>query len=87
MYKSVFWGKELVSWLVEVGLAHDRAEAVKYGKALLNGCIIKQFDEKYHFHDSLYFYVFNASATINGFDNNAMQTVNSSMSEEDLSSS
>ncbi|KAG1692026.1 Integral membrane protein GPR155 [Nymphon striatum] len=58
LFKSVFWGKDLVSWLVKVGLAKDRVEAINYGRALLNGRIIKHFEEKFHFQDALYFYVF-----------------------------
>ena len=37
MYRDVVTGSDLCTWLVEVGLAADRKEAVHYGQNLLNG--------------------------------------------------
>ncbi|XP_053656255.1 lysosomal cholesterol signaling protein isoform X2 [Cherax quadricarinatus] len=55
---AVFGGKELVDWLLMVGLAHDRTDAVKYGRQLLQGGIIRHIDNLHHFHDQPLFYTF-----------------------------
>nr|XP_045596730.1 integral membrane protein GPR155-like isoform X2 [Procambarus clarkii] len=55
---AVFGGKELVDWLLMVGLAHDRTDAVKYGRQLLQGGIIRHIDNLHHFHDQALFYTF-----------------------------
>ncbi|XP_066945138.1 lysosomal cholesterol signaling protein isoform X2 [Macrobrachium rosenbergii] len=55
---AVFAGKELVDWLLMVGLARDRTDAVKYGRQLLQGCIIRHIDNLHHFHDQPLFYTF-----------------------------
>ncbi|XP_014666770.1 PREDICTED: integral membrane protein GPR155-like [Priapulus caudatus] len=57
-YKSVFCGNELVDWLLEIGLVHDRPEGVKYGRQLLNGRIICHHSNTYTFYDLPYFYKF-----------------------------
>ncbi|GAB6023980.1 hypothetical protein CHUAL_008706 [Chamberlinius hualienensis] len=57
-YDSVFCGNELVDWLLIVGLAHDRSEAIKYGRHLLSGRIIRHAENQHHFFDLPYFYVF-----------------------------
>lgn len=54
----MFGGKELVDWLLMVGLAHDRTDAVKYGRQLLQGGIIRHIDNLHHFHDQALFYTF-----------------------------
>jgi len=56
-YRSVFCGNELVDWLILVGLAHDRGEAIKYGRHLLVGRIIRHTESEHHFFDLPYFYV------------------------------
>lgn len=56
---AVFAGKELVDWLLLVGLAHDRTEAVKYGRQLLQGGVIHHIENLHHFHDQPLFYSFN----------------------------
>ncbi|XP_065582586.1 lysosomal cholesterol signaling protein-like isoform X2 [Artemia franciscana] len=58
-YTSVFLGPELVDWLIMVGLARDRAEAVRYGKHLLTGGIISHINQEHSFLDQPLFYKFN----------------------------
>ncbi|OCT61163.1 G protein-coupled receptor 155 S homeolog isoform X1 [Xenopus laevis] len=53
---GVFWGSDLVSWLVEVGLAPDRGEAVKYGERLLKGGVIQHITNEYEFRDENFYY-------------------------------
>ncbi|KAK7068809.1 hypothetical protein SK128_020429, partial [Halocaridina rubra] len=55
---AVFAGKELVDWLLMVGLARDRTDAIKYGRQLLQGRIIRHIDNLHHFHDQPLFYTF-----------------------------
>lgn len=57
-YRSVFIGKELVDWLIRVGLAHDRSEALRYGRHLLDGRLIRHIRNEHHFHDRPFFYTF-----------------------------
>lgn len=57
-YKDVFTGLEMCDWLIEVGLVHDRGEAVKYGRTLLIGRVIAHVKNEHHFHDLPYFYFF-----------------------------
>lgn len=57
-YKEVFTGLEMCDWLTEVGLVHDRGEAVKYGRTLLIGRVIAHVKNEHHFHDLPYFYFF-----------------------------
>ena len=56
LYKDVFTGTELVDWLIEVGLAIERSEAVGYGKRLLDGGIIEHVSGNHHFLDMAYMY-------------------------------
>lgn len=53
-----FMGKELVDWLVAVGLCQDRVQATRYGKRLLEGRVIAHAAGRHHFRDELYTYVF-----------------------------
>ena len=48
----------MINWLIRVGLAHDRSEALRYGRHLLDGRIIRHIKGEYHFHDQPYFYKF-----------------------------
>jgi hypothetical protein len=57
-FEQVFCGHELVDWLLLVGLARDRTEAVKYGRHLLNGRVITHVKNLQHFHDQPFFYMF-----------------------------
>uniref|UniRef100_T1IYY0 DEP domain-containing protein n=1 Tax=Strigamia maritima TaxID=126957 RepID=T1IYY0_STRMM len=56
-YKSVFRGNELVDWLLAVGLAHDRTEAIKYGQQLLLARVLKHKDGEQTFCDLPIFYI------------------------------
>uniref|UniRef100_A0A3B3BEP5 G protein-coupled receptor 155a n=1 Tax=Oryzias melastigma TaxID=30732 RepID=A0A3B3BEP5_ORYME len=52
-----FLGCELVDWLLQVGLAQDRGEAVLYGTQLQQGGVLQHIKDEYSFQDSqLYFY-------------------------------
>ncbi|KAM4025727.1 lysosomal cholesterol signaling protein isoform 1-T1 [Anomaloglossus baeobatrachus] len=53
---GIFWGSDLVSWLVEVGLASDRGEAVKYGERLLKGGVIQHITDEFEFRDENLYY-------------------------------
>ncbi|XP_076059011.1 integral membrane protein GPR155 homolog anchor isoform X2 [Oratosquilla oratoria] len=55
---AVFGGHELVDWLLMVGLARDRTDAVKYGRRLLQGQVIRHVEDYHHFHDQPLFYTF-----------------------------
>ncbi|CAL8138044.1 unnamed protein product [Orchesella dallaii] len=57
-YSQVFCGNEMVDWLLLVGLAKDRAEAIKYGRHLLTGRVIRHIKNLHHFHDQSFFYTF-----------------------------
>ena len=39
LQKGVFYGSDLVDWLIEVGLTHSRQDAVTYGQHLVTGNI------------------------------------------------
>ena len=58
LYRNVFLGTHLVDWLLQVGLALDRAAAVQYGRHLLAGRVIEHIAKKHHFQDLPYFYRF-----------------------------
>ncbi|XP_065335026.1 lysosomal cholesterol signaling protein [Cloeon dipterum] len=57
-FKHAFPGCELVDWLLSVGLVHDRVEAVKYGRQLVEGRVLKHVAGHRHFHDGPFFYCF-----------------------------
>lgn len=57
-YTNVFCGNEMVDWLLLMGLASDRAHAVKYGQGLMDGGIISHVEGRKDFHDQPYFYSF-----------------------------
>ena len=61
-YRSVFVGTEMVDWLILVGLAHDRSQAVRYGHYLLSGRVIRHINNEYHFYDQPFFYTFVSSS-------------------------
>ncbi|KAF5286565.1 hypothetical protein FQA39_LY16248 [Lamprigera yunnana] len=60
VYKNVFSGRKFVDWLIEVGLARDRTEAVNYARHLIEGRVLKHINGVYHFHDRNLLYKFNA---------------------------
>ena len=57
-YKQVFTGTDMCDWLLEVGLSHDRGEAIEYGRTLVIGHITRHVTNEHHFHDMPYFYQF-----------------------------
>ncbi|KAJ8917326.1 hypothetical protein NQ315_002348 [Exocentrus adspersus] len=58
VYKNVFTGHAFVDWLVEVGLARDRVEAVNYARHLIEGKVLKHINGVYHFYDRNLLYTF-----------------------------
>ncbi|KAK4878682.1 hypothetical protein RN001_011188 [Aquatica leii] len=60
VYKNVFSGRKFVDWLIEVGLARDRTEAVNYARHLIEGRVLKHINGVYHFHDRNLLYKFNS---------------------------
>ncbi|XP_060070719.1 integral membrane protein GPR155-like [Ylistrum balloti] len=57
-YKAVFTGQEMCDWLIEVGLAQDRSDAVTYAQSLLIGQVLQHVTKEHHFHDMPYYYRF-----------------------------
>ncbi|KAF7245056.1 hypothetical protein EYD10_08735 [Varanus komodoensis] len=55
---GIFFGCDLVNWLVEVGLALDRGEAVAYGDRLVKGGIIAHITKEFEFRDEQLYYRF-----------------------------
>ncbi|XP_008566608.1 PREDICTED: integral membrane protein GPR155 isoform X1 [Galeopterus variegatus] len=55
---GTFCGYDLVNWLIEVGLASDRGEAVIYGDRLVQGGVIQHITNEYEFRDEYLFYRF-----------------------------
>lgn len=55
-----FLGCELVEWLLQVGLAQDRGEAVLYGTRLQEGGVLQHIKQEYSFQDSPLYYRFMA---------------------------
>ncbi|KAH7949987.1 hypothetical protein HPB49_018069 [Dermacentor silvarum] len=53
-----FMGRDLVDWLIAVGLCQDRVQATRYGKWLLEGRVIAHVTGRHHFCDELYTYTF-----------------------------
>ncbi|KAK5638085.1 hypothetical protein RI129_012380 [Pyrocoelia pectoralis] len=58
VYKNVFSGRKFADWLIEVGLARDRTEAVNYARHLIEGRVLKHINGVYHFHDRNLLYKF-----------------------------
>ncbi|XP_047458007.1 integral membrane protein GPR155 [Mugil cephalus] len=55
-----FLGCELVEWLLQVGLAQDRGEAVLYGTRLQQGGVLQHIKQEYSFQDGPLYYRFTA---------------------------
>ncbi|KAK1165664.1 hypothetical protein AOXY_G14250 [Acipenser oxyrinchus oxyrinchus] len=55
---GIFCGSDLVDWLIRVGLAHDRGEAVEYGEKLLQGGVLQHLTGEYEFRDESLYYRF-----------------------------
>nr|CAI5834013.1 unnamed protein product [Callosobruchus analis] len=58
IYKNVFTGEQFVDWLIEVGLARDRIEAVNYARHLIEGKVLRHINSVYHFYDRNLLYTF-----------------------------
>ncbi|XP_011180615.2 integral membrane protein GPR155 [Zeugodacus cucurbitae] len=58
VYRKVFYGTEFVDWLMEVGLAKDRLEAVHYARHLVDGRVLRHINNVYHFEDKQLLYNF-----------------------------
>jgi hypothetical protein len=56
--RAVFKGSDLVHWLLEVGLARDRFDAVVYGRHLVKGRVIRHVDNYLDFYDDAFLYRF-----------------------------
>ncbi|NXH47775.1 GP155 protein, partial [Dicaeum eximium] len=56
--RGIFFGCDLVNWLMQVGLASDRGEAVVYGDRLLQGGIIQHITNEFEFRDEYLYYRF-----------------------------
>ncbi|CAG9770867.1 unnamed protein product [Ceutorhynchus assimilis] len=57
-YRHVFTGTQFIDWLIEVGLARDRIEAVNYGRHLIEGKVLRHINSVYHFYDRNLLYTF-----------------------------
>lgn len=55
---GIFFGCDLVSWLMQVGLASDRGEAVVYGDRLLRGGVLQHITNELEFRDEYLYYRF-----------------------------
>ncbi|XP_044888665.1 integral membrane protein GPR155 isoform X1 [Mauremys mutica] len=55
---GIFFGCELVNWLIQVGLASDRGEAVMYGDRLAKGGVIQHITNEFEFQDEYLYYRF-----------------------------
>ncbi|KAK9874359.1 hypothetical protein WA026_002709 [Henosepilachna vigintioctopunctata] len=58
IYRDVFTGHQLIDWLITVGLARDRCEAVNYARHLVEGRILRHINSVYHFYDRNLLYTF-----------------------------
>ncbi|NWV02645.1 GP155 protein, partial [Ptilonorhynchus violaceus] len=55
---GIFFGCDLVNWLMQVGLASDRGEAVMYGDRLLKGGVVQHITNDFEFRDEYLYYRF-----------------------------
>ena len=58
LLSNVFYGKELVSWLVQQGISKNRPEAVTYGQNLLICRVIEHIEQEHNFYDGQLVYKF-----------------------------
>lgn len=58
VYKKVFYGTTFVDYLMEVGLTRDRNEAIKYGKRLIDGRVMRHINNCHHFADKQLLFTF-----------------------------
>nr|XP_018668693.1 integral membrane protein GPR155 isoform X2 [Ciona intestinalis] len=57
-YEDAFFGTELCTWLIEVGLALNRREAIIYGQNLMLGRVLHHISHGHYFQDKDYLYQF-----------------------------
>ncbi|KFP80352.1 Integral membrane protein GPR155, partial [Acanthisitta chloris] len=55
---GIFYGCDLVNWLMQVGLASDRGEAVMYGDRLMQGGVVQHITNEFEFRDEYLYYRF-----------------------------
>ncbi|NWR93002.1 GP155 protein, partial [Furnarius figulus] len=55
---GIFFGCDLVNWLMQVGLASDRGEAVMYGDRLVKGGVVQHIANEFEFRDEYLYYRF-----------------------------
>ncbi|NXO02684.1 GP155 protein, partial [Rhinopomastus cyanomelas] len=55
---GIFFGCDLVNWLLQVGLASDRGEAVMYGDRLMKGGVVQHITNEFEFRDEYLYYRF-----------------------------
>ncbi|XP_066046004.1 lysosomal cholesterol signaling protein isoform X2 [Chamaea fasciata] len=55
---GIFFGCDLVNWLMQVGLASDRGEAVVYGDRLVKGGVVQHITNEFEFRDEYLYYRF-----------------------------
>lgn len=58
LYREAFYGSTLVDWLLTVGLADDRREAVNYAGYLIDGGILHHINDVKRFYDRDIIYCF-----------------------------
>lgn len=58
LYKEAFYGTTFVNWLINVGLATDRREAVSFSNYLIDGGILHHINDVKNFYDRDIIYCF-----------------------------
>lgn len=59
LYKEAFYGTTFVNWLITVGLATDRRDAIYYANFLIDGGILHHINDVKNFYDRDIIYFFN----------------------------
>lgn len=59
LHKEAFYGTTFVNWLITVGLATDRRDAVNYANYLIDGEILHHINDVKNFYDRDIIYCFN----------------------------
>lgn len=59
LYKEAFYGTTFVNWLITVGLATDRRDAINYANHLIDGNILHHINDVKNFYDRDIIYCFN----------------------------
>lgn len=58
LYKEAFYGTTFVNWLITVGLASDRREAVSFANYLIDGGLLQHINDVKNFYDRDIIYCF-----------------------------